>query len=151
MPSRSRPGTASKLAFIKQPTTATAGSAIAPAVTVAVEDANGNVETGNDTTAVSLALVNPGGGTSRGVQPVTVAGGVATFSGLSVDKAGTGYTLSASSTPSFTTATSTPFDVTPGPPTQLVFVQQPSTRGGPGHLPRRDRGGRGRLRQRRDG
>ena len=39
---------------------------------------------------------NPAGGTLSG-GPVTVARGVATFGGLSIDKAGTGYTLAATS------------------------------------------------------
>ena len=113
---------------MQQPATTAAGAAISPGVTVAVEDANGNVETGNNTTVVSLAMADtPGGGTLSGGGPVSVTNGVATFSGLSIDKAGTGYTLAALSTPSFTAATSAPFAVTPGTPTQLVFVQQPST------------------------
>ena len=41
----------------------------------------------------------------------TVTGGIATFSGLSVDKAGTGFTLVASSSPSLTGATSSTFDI----------------------------------------
>ena len=61
---------------------------------------------------VSLAIAtNPGGGTLSGGAAVTVASGIATFSGLSIDKAGTGYTLAASSTPSYTGATSTAFNV----------------------------------------
>ena len=71
-----------------------------PAVTVAVEDANGNVETSDNATTVSLAIgTNPGGGTLTGGSAVTVAAGIATFSGLSINKTGTGYTLTASSTP----------------------------------------------------
>ena len=101
------PGTPTKLAFIQNPTNTAAGSAITPAVTVAVEDANGNVETGDNATKVTLAIgTNPGGGTLTGGSAVTVAAGVATFSGLSINKTGTGYTLSASSTPTYTAATS---------------------------------------------
>ena len=119
---------ATQLVFTQQPAaTTTAGSPISPAVTVAVEDANGNVETGDNATTVSLAIgTNPGGGTLTGGAAETVAAGVATFSGLSVNKTGTGYTLIASSTPSYTGATSTAFTITPGAATQLVFVQQPA-------------------------
>ena len=82
---------------------------------MAVEDANGNVETSDNATQVSLAIgTNPAGGTLSGGAAVTVASGVATFSGLSIDKAGTGYTLTASSTPSYTGATSAAFNITTG-------------------------------------
>ena len=121
------PGTANQLAFVHGPTNAQAGSVISPAVTVAVEDANGNVETGNNTAQISLAIgINPGGGTLTGGGSVTVVAGVATFSGLSVNKTGTGYTLTASSSPSYTAATSGAFTISPGPATQLAFVQGPT-------------------------
>ena len=108
-------GPPTKLAFIKGPSNAAAGATISPAVTVAVEDANGNVETTDNATTVSLAIgTNPGGGTLTGGSAVTVASGVATFSGLSINDAGTGYTLTASSTPSYTAATSTAFNITNG-------------------------------------
>ena len=108
-------GPATKLAFIQGPTNAAAGATITPAVTVAVEDANGNVETSDNATQVSLAIgTNPASGTLSGGSAVTVASGVATFSGLSIDKAGTGYTLTASSTPSYTGATSAAFNITSG-------------------------------------
>ena len=121
------PGTATHLAFVQGPTNAQAGSTIAPAVTVAVEDAANNVETANHTTIVSLAIgTNPSGGALSGGSATTVVAGVATFSGLSINKAGTGYTLAASSTPTLTTATSTAFTIAPGAANHLVFVQGPS-------------------------
>ena len=39
---------------------------------------------------------NPGGGTLSGTNPVAAVSGVATFANLSIDKAGNGYTLTAS-------------------------------------------------------
>ena len=49
---------------------------------MAVEDASGNVETGDHATTISLAIgTNPGGGTLSGGAGVTVTAGVATFSG----------------------------------------------------------------------
>jgi outer membrane protein assembly factor BamB len=121
-------GAPAKLAFVKGPSNAAAGNAISPAVTVAVEDANGNIETSDNATQVSLAIgTNPAGGTLSGGAAVTVASGIATFSGLSIDTAGTGYTLTASSTPSYTAATSAAFNITGvGPPAKLAFVQGPS-------------------------
>jgi outer membrane protein assembly factor BamB len=108
-------GPPTKLAFVQGPSNTAVGAAITPAVTVAVEDANGNVETSDNATQVSLAIgTNPAGGTLSGGSAVTVASGIATFSGLSINTAGTGYTLTASSAPSYTAATSAPFNITSG-------------------------------------
>src|SRR5262249_30247914 len=57
---------------------------------------------------------NPAGGTLSGGSAVTVASGIATFSGLSINTAGTGYALTASSTPSYTAATPAAFNITTG-------------------------------------
>ena len=118
-------GPATKLAIVQGPSSTAAGATITPAVTVAVEDANGNVETADNATQVSLAIgTNPAGGTLSGGSAVTVASGIATFSGLSIDKAGTGYTLTASSTPSYTGATSAAFSITNGtPPAWPTYLQ----------------------------
>jgi hypothetical protein len=95
-----------KLAFVQQPTSALTGATISPAVTVAVEDSNGNPVT-SATNPVTLALV--GGTGLGGTLTATPQKGVATFSNLTVSTAGT-YTLSASS-PSLTSATSTSFTI----------------------------------------
>ena len=121
------PGTPTKVAFVQGPTNTVAGSAMSPAVTVAVEDANGNIETGDTSTTISLMIgTNPSSGTLTGGGLVTVSAGVATFPGLSIDKAGTGYTLTASSVPAVTPATSSGFNITPGAPTKVAFVQGPT-------------------------
>jgi outer membrane protein assembly factor BamB len=123
------PGPSAKLAFVQGPTNVAAGGIVIPAVKVAVEDASGNIETSDNATKVTLAIgTNPSGGTLGGGSAVTVASGVATFSGLSIDKAGNGYTLTASSAPSYTAATSGSFNVTGGigPPVKLAFVQGPT-------------------------
>ena len=59
-----------------------------------------------------------------------MASGIATFPGLSIDKVGTGYTLAASSTPSYTGATSTAFNVGPGTPPGLVGYLEGNDRSG---------------------
>jgi hypothetical protein len=90
------PAAPSKLAFGQQPTNATANSLISPSVTVRVLDAFGNLVTADNTDRVTLALGNnPGGATLNGTTTVTVSGGTATFSNLSLNAAGVGYTLSA--------------------------------------------------------
>src|SRR5687768_3288521 len=117
---------ASKLAFVVQPGPVTAGTVFAPAVTVAVQDAAGNTIT-SATNLVSLAIgTNAGSGTLSGVTTVAAANGVATFPGLSINKAGTGYTLSAAS-PNLVAATSTQFAVSAGPASLLAFTIQPSS------------------------
>ena len=108
-------GTASKLAFTAQPSTTTAGANISPAITVAVEDASGNVITTDNATQVTLAITSGTGTTGAvlsGTKTVTVAAGVATFSTLNINLAGTGYTLTATSSPAYTTATSGTFNIT---------------------------------------
>jgi uncharacterized repeat protein (TIGR01451 family) len=116
-------GAASQLTFLQQPTNAVSQTAIAPEVTVQIQDAFGNLTA--STVNVTLAIgTNPGGGTLSGTPTAAAVAGVATFSNLSIDKAGTGYTLAASSD-SLTGATSSTFDITAGTATQLAFSQQP--------------------------
>ena len=118
------PGTPTQLAFYQQPSNATAGATITPAVTVRILDALGNLTTA--TNAVTMAIdTNPGGGTLSGTLTKNAVSGTATFNDLSIDKTGTGYTLRATAT-GLTDATSNAFNITPGTPSQLVFDQQPT-------------------------
>ena len=120
------PGTATQLVFGTQPGTTVANRLITPAVKVRALDAFGNLATGF-TDAVGIALgSNPGGATLSGTTPVAAVAGVATFFDLSLNRTGTGYTLTASAT-GFTTVTSTAFDIIPGTATQLAFTVQPTT------------------------
>src|SRR5437667_176154 len=118
-------GTATKLVFDQQPTNTVAGASISPALTLQVQDANGNVVTTSQASATVAIGTNPGGGTLGGTTIVSAVSGVATFSGLSIDKTGTGYTLAATST-GLTSATSSAFNITPGTANKLAFSQQPS-------------------------
>ena len=118
------PGTPSKLTFsVQPPASVNGGATIAPPVAVQVEDANGNVVT-TSTASIALALNGPAGGTLSGTTPVNAATGVASFTNLSINKAGTGYTLVASSA-GLTSATSTVINVNIGPAAKLVFSAQP--------------------------
>jgi hypothetical protein len=106
------PAAASKLVFSQQPGNAIAGAVIAPAVTVRVLDAYGNLVSSDNSDSVTLSIgANAGSGTLSGTKVVTVSGGVATFSSLSINNVGNGYTLHAASG-SFTSATSSAFNVT---------------------------------------
>ena len=116
---------AERLAFRQVPTTTAAGSPVTPAVTVAGVDRDGAVIT-TFTGTVTLALAGgPAGATLSGDVSASAVNGVATFSGLSLDKAGAGYTLVAS-TPGMPDETSPSFAITPGAATRLAFTQQPT-------------------------
>lgn len=123
-------GNAAKLAFLVQPSNTEGGAILAPAVQVEVQDAGGNrVTTGAHMITVAIGN-NPGSGTLSGTTLVTSASGVASFGDLSIDNAGTGYTLTASAT-GVTSATSIGFDIVVGSAAQLAFFVQPSnTTGG---------------------
>ncbi len=105
-----QPGPAAGLTFFVQPGVTVAGLNISPAVVVAIVDAQGNL-VASATNAVSIALANnPSSATLTGGGGVSAVGGLATFSGLSINAPGTGYTLRASA-PALATADSSPFDV----------------------------------------
>jgi DNA-binding beta-propeller fold protein YncE len=85
-------------------------------VVVSAEDPSGNVDTnysGNVTIAIGT---NPAGGTLGGTLTVPVVNGVATFSNLTLDLAGSGYTLQLSAT-GLSSVTTSAIGVTPGPAT----------------------------------
>ena len=115
-----------QLAFSVQPGDSVSQATLSPAIKVQVLDAGGNlVETATD--PITLAISNnPGGGTLAGTLTVAPVGGEATFNDLSMDKAGSGYSLMAT-TSGLSPATSADFDITAGAATQLVFKVEPST------------------------
>jgi hypothetical protein len=120
------PGLAANLAFTVQPVTTSAGASVTPAVQVTVQDALGNTVT-SSTAQITVAIgTNPGGATLGGTLTQSAVGGIATFAGLSLNKAGTGYTLTAAAT-GLAGATSASFNITPGSTTSLVFSVQPRT------------------------
>jgi hypothetical protein len=90
--------------FTSQPTDGPANVTLSPNPVVAVEDGSGDVVTTDETTMVTLTW--SGAGTLRCDQinnQATVIHGVATFTGCTVDTAGSG-TLDATSTPVYTEA-----------------------------------------------
>jgi hypothetical protein len=112
-----------QLAFKTQPATAVAGVSIG-SFQVEVRDANGTLVPGA-TNPVTIAIANnAGGGTLTGTKTVSAVAGVATFTGLSLDKVGTGYTLQATAT-GLTGATSSAFNITPAALNNLAFTTQP--------------------------
>jgi len=118
------PRVPARLAFTVQPANSVLGKTAMPAVKVAVQDATGTTVT-TATNDITLAFgANPGGGVLAGTVTVAAVGGVATFTDLSIDNTGVGYTLSATSL-NLTGATSIPFSVVSGLPAKLAFTLQP--------------------------
>jgi hypothetical protein len=103
---------ADHLVFVQQPGSTTVGATLNPAVTVEVLDLYNNVVTSGGT-VVTLTL-NPTASALVGTAQATAgSNGLATFSGLSVNAAGT-YTLTAGAT-GVNSATSSSFTIsTPG-------------------------------------
>ena len=126
-------GTATKLAFSTQPTVGQNIQATGTgtfSASVSVQDANANTVT-TATNAVTLAIgTNPSAGvlacTNAGGLTVNAVAGVAGFTGCSITKAGTGYTLAATSSPVLTPpVNANAFTMTAGAATKLVFSTQP--------------------------
>jgi len=101
------------LAFTVQPSTTLPLMAIQPAVQVKALDAGGNPVTSFNG-SVTIAIGHNGGtvlpGTLSGTTTVTAVNGVATFSNLSIDQLGNGYTLVVSGANVFG-AESAPFNI----------------------------------------
>ncbi len=116
-------GAASQLTFSTQPGDGTGGSALSVQPQVTVEDGAGNPV--SSTATVTLAITSPGGATLTCVSnAVAAVGGIASFSGCAINKAASGYTLTASAS-GLTSAQSAGFNVTVGPAAQLDFTVQP--------------------------
>lgn len=107
------PAMASKVVFTTQPSGAVATTAFTGQPVAAIEDALGNVVT-SSSSPITLAITSGTGATGATLSgcSATTTSGVASFSGCKIDKAGTGYTLTASSG-ALTSATSTALTVAP--------------------------------------
>ena len=118
--------TASGLAFTTQPTNVAANTLFPVAPVVTVQDINGL--TVSSSASITLAFAsNPTGASLSCASSKQATAGSATFTGCSVDKAGT-YTLLATS-PGLAPATSAPFTVGVGTGYKLAFTAQPTTVG----------------------
>ncbi len=118
-------GTATQSIWHTQPGPAAAGGTLNPQPVLYLEDANGSLETADNSSTVTLSLTIPNGAALGGTNKVTVNGGIATFTNLSVNMAGS-YTLTpASSLLGITSPASNSFTVTAGTATQLMWHTQP--------------------------
>jgi len=117
-------GPASKLAFTGQPAGPyQAGAAINAVPQVTVQDASGNPVDSSVEITIGIGA-NPGGGTLSGTTTRQASGGVADFPGLSINRTGEGYTLTASA-PGLTAAQSSAFNIVAGDPESLSFIGSP--------------------------
>ncbi len=119
-----------KLAVTSQPVGVTAGGTIS--LGVSVEDQFGNVVTTGTGSSDVVGLTLNTGSFNGGTTSATASSGVATFSNLVINKAGS-YTITAANTThtAVTSVTSASFTVSPSTASQLVFTTQPTgTTGG---------------------
>lgn len=114
--------TATQLVLTAQPpSTVAAGSNFG--LTVSAEDQFGNVDPNFGNEAVAN-LNNPGGVILGGNLNLPMTEGVVTYSGLTIDNAGIGYTLQVSSS-GLTSVSTSAFSVTALNATRLVVTSQP--------------------------
>lgn len=117
-------GAAAKLAFTSAPASARYNTSFGTQPVLAIQDAGGNTVAAS-TAPVTLKLTTPAGATLYcTTNPRSATGGVASFSGCRIDKAGS-FTLTATSG-ALTQAVSGSYTVTPGPAAKLSFSVNPS-------------------------
>lgn len=117
-------GDATHLIFVTQPANAAAGTPIEMQVS-AVDSGGGIVTVFNGRVSLALAA-NPGGDALHGTVTVTAVQGTATFSDVRIDKAASGYTISAE-TSGLTGVSSHAFDVSAGSPASATYTAQPTS------------------------
>ncbi len=117
------PTASSQLTLISEPpASVTAGTGFGLAATA--YDSFGNVASGF-TGNISLSVASgPAGGVLTGTVSLAAVNGVATFSGLELTKAGSGYSFQVSSS-GLTSAMSTAMSASPAPSSQLLLTSQP--------------------------
>jgi hypothetical protein len=124
------PAAATKLVITQQPPASVVVNA-GFGLVAAVEDAYGNVVTSASNSVMVALANNPTGARLSGTNSVKASQGLATFTGLSLNKVGTGYTLQVSSK-GLTSATTSPFNVVSS--TTSSALAAPSTTTAPNPL-----------------
>jgi len=113
------------------PATGVAGTVL-PSVTMAIEDAFGNLVT-TASSPLLLTLASGTFSTNLSTATATVSGGLATFANLKINKSGTyNYTLSDSDITSPSTPVTGSIVINPGTPAKLVLVSTLPTSGNVG-------------------
>lgn len=111
------------LAFVVEPMDVTAGGVNPARIGVAVVDDKGNTISRSGPRTITITL-NGGNATLYGTTTATTSKGVATFADLSIQRAGVGYSLTASSQ-ALPDTTSGSFTVKPAAAAQLIVATQP--------------------------
>ncbi len=110
-----------------QPGNGEVGHSLSTAPSVYVRDVYNNIRTDDNASLISAAIEdNPAGGTLAGTKIVSVSGGLATFTDLSIDRTGVGYTLQFTTSPAKNNPVSNTFDITSTTASQLGVLSQPS-------------------------
>ncbi|MDR3606894.1 MAG: invasin domain 3-containing protein, partial [Oligoflexia bacterium] len=112
-------GNATQLIFVTGPVNETAGTAF-PSLAVRALDAAGNTASSFNGSITIAIGNNAGSATLSGTASVTATGGTASFPGLSLNKIGPGYTLTASSS-GLSSATSSSFNITAAAPASIAI------------------------------
>src|SRR5207244_11803938 len=116
------------LGFTVQPSSATAGNIITPAIQVLVRDSLGLPDSAFASNITMRISVNPVGGRLSGTLSVAPVNGIALFGDLVIDASGAGYVLQATA-PGATTASSNSFTIfSQYYPTAHVAVDYTATR-----------------------
>jgi hypothetical protein len=116
---------ATQAVFTQEPGSATAGTAVSPAIVVDLDSGSGTSVAG-DNNLVTLSIVSgPSGAILGGQLTVAAVNGIATFSGITLTSAGT-YELEASDVTDNLTADSTTFNVSNAAAKKVVFTQEPT-------------------------
>src|SRR5712691_7075991 len=98
------------LSFVVQPSSATAGNIITPAIQVLVRDSLGIPDSAFVGTITMSISVNPVGGRLSGTLSIAPVNGIALFGDLVISASGTGYVLQATASGA-TTASSGQFTI----------------------------------------
>ncbi len=115
--------TTSQLVVTQQPpASVTAGNGFG--LTVTAEDSSGDPITSFDGTVTVALANNPGGATLGGMLTATASNGVATFSGLTITTADSGYTLGLSAS-GYGSGVTSAITVTPASATQVAITTEP--------------------------
>lgn len=139
-------GAANKLAFIASPGGQSYASqaTFSPSLTVAIQDAGGNTVTSSSASVVIALVTNTPGGTLSGTLTQSAVNGIATFNNIKLDKAGTTYTMNATSSGLTAAPTTSAFTISAGAATQISIATAataPATCAGPFTIQAKDAGG----------
>jgi hypothetical protein len=118
------PGVARRVVVLQEPPASVVAGTSWPSLIVGIADSLGALST-TATGSVSLSLLGPAGTSLGGVTTATLVNGRATFTGLRLTRAATGYRVVASRT-GLAPDTTTAVTVVPAPPSRLTIEQAPT-------------------------